>query len=170
MKAMCMILAIACSLLVTSCGKDSPVAPKERASISISPAECSVSVGGTVTMAVNVGAAKNLFAATFDLLFDEAKVSAAAVSIPPSGILGTGSTLAFSHPIVGGVSVGIGRVRGEGNAGVSGSGALLQVTFVGLAAGSTGINIKNIQFLDDAGKAVSITRELDVRGATIVVQ
>lgn len=119
------------------------------ADVNISPNNPSINVGSSTTITINVNNITNLFGAAFDLVFDPNVLSF--VSASKGTFLGTDSetTLLTAVNPSNTLIVGYSRLASIGVAtGVSGSGALMTLTFNALSAGVSNLIFQNNALCD----------------------
>lgn len=137
--------------------------------ISFIPDSVQAAVGDTIILTGFINSVENLFAITFDLVFDTSFVTFQSLTLPPDGIMGQ-NALSFSDEIDGGVSVSIGRVQTSANDNVAASGPLFEAKVIAAAAGSAEIMYSNIYIIDENGQVNGDLAGLDKRSLDISVR
>ena len=135
----------------------------------IDPANTIVNVNDPVVLNIKIGTVVDLFSFSFDLLFDQTKLSFQ--SITEGAFLTSGGDLTFF--IAGTVfPPGSGTVSGTGNVvfgpGVSGSGTLAIATFLAQAAGTSSISFQDPVFVDSTGAIIAFDPN-DIKSGSVQV-
>ena len=126
--------------------------------ISVQPAAPTVTVGQSFTLSVVISGASDLYAYQFDLGFNPAVLKA--TSVTEGAFLGTGGPTIFipgTIDNVGGSITANADILDGAVSGVNGSGDLLDVSFLALAAGSSGVQVFNLIALDSFGLGLTET-------------
>ncbi|UCE66050.1 MAG: hypothetical protein JSU85_14545, partial [Candidatus Zixiibacteriota bacterium] len=140
------------SVVVFGCGKTSrPDAPDETFYINLTPEDLTADIGDTLILTGAINSVENLFAISFDLVFDTSIVSYLSISIPQTSILGQNS-ISFSNQIEEGVSISLGKIQSSGNDNISASGPLFVVNFIAVSAGATEIQYRDVYIIDEEGE------------------
>ncbi|MCC7482949.1 MAG: S-layer homology domain-containing protein [Hyphomicrobiales bacterium] len=129
------------------------------------PSASAVSVGGNVTVAVNVSAVTNLYAFQFDVAFEPSKITA--IKVTEGTFLGSSgdtSTVVGVIGTAGVVTATAGTLIGMTD-GAVGGGTLATIQFAGKSVGVSAITIANIQLLDSNLNPIAFTTS----GSTITV-
>ena len=122
-----------------------------------------------MTLTGSINSVENLFAISFDLVFDTSIVSYLSISIPQNSILGQNS-ISFSNQINDGVSISLGRTQTSGNDNVSASGSLFEADFIAVDTGTTEIQYNNVYIIDEAGAENGELEVLELNGAEITIR
>jgi general secretion pathway protein D len=128
------------------------------ASIFIGPASSTTFVAGTVNVAVQVTNVTDLYAYQFDVSFDPAVLSTAAIT--EGGFLPSGGSTLFLPGALDNLSGTLTLTAGflEGPVpGVSGSGTLATLLFTGVGLGTSPLTLSNVVLLDSAGRDIAAT-------------
>jgi Cohesin domain len=125
--------------------------------LSIDPTSTTVNVGDSVVLEIKIGNVIDLFAFSFDLLFDQTILSFQ--SITEGAFLTSGGDPTFFIP--GSVfPPDSGTVSGTGNvvigAGVSGSGTLAIATFLAQMDGTSSISFQELVFVDSNSALIAV--------------
>jgi general secretion pathway protein D len=134
-----------------------PVAPPATPSLTFAPATAQVTVNSPVNLTLQLDNVKGLFAAPLRLRFDPQilrleKVQAGTL------LTGDGQRVSFSSETMndtGEVVVTLSRMPGSG--GVTGAGALLQITFQAVAPGLATVSVVDPQFTNTQLQPVTVT-------------
>ncbi|MBD3169474.1 MAG: hypothetical protein GF307_08320 [candidate division Zixibacteria bacterium] len=166
------ITSAALAILTFGCGGGSSSNGPAPADfyVSLTPQNDTVDIDSSTTLTGSINEVSNLFAITFDLLFDTSLVKVDTVMVPADGIWGSGSGLVFFQRNHDGISIGLGKVQTEGNDNVSGSGEFFTIDFTGNSAGSAQIVYDDISIVDENGTSNSNINNLQTKSAQIVVQ
>ena len=158
------------SVVVFGCGKSpKPVAPDETFYINLTPEDLTADIGDTLSLTGAINSVENLFAISFDLVYDTSIVSYLSISIPQNSILGQNS-ISFSNEIEGGVSISLGRIQSSGNDNVSASGPLFEVVFIAVGPGATEIQYRDVYIIDEVGAENAELGGLERRGTELIIQ
>lgn len=158
------------SVVVFGCGKTSrPDAPDETFYINLTPEDLTADIGDTLILTGAINSVENLFAISFDLVFDTSIVSYLSISIPQTSILGQNS-ISFSNQIEEGVSISLGKIQSSGNDNISASGPLFVVNFIAVSAGATEIQYRDVYIIDEEGEENAELGELERRGTGLIIR
>lgn len=158
------------SAVVFGCGKSpKPVAPDETFYINLTPEDLTADIGDTLTLTGAINSVENLFAISFDLVYDTTIVNFLSISLPQSSILGQ-NTITFSNPIEGGVSISLGRIQSSGNDNVSASGPLFEVVFIAVGSGASEIQYRDIYIIDEDGAENGELGDIEKRATELIIQ
>jgi len=139
------------SISFSGCSKSpKPDQPDETFYIDLTPEEVRGNIGDTLILTGSINSVKNLFAISFDLVFDTTVVAFQSLALPQGNILGQNS-ISFSNGIDGGVSISLGRIQTGANDNISASGSLFEINFTASGEGSTEILYQNIYIIDQDG-------------------
>ncbi len=164
------LMLILISFSGCDCDKSSDPPPvDETFYINLAPESSAIGPGENITLTGSINSVEGLFAVAFDLAFDSTILSFESLTIPQTGLLGSG-VLNFSNTISDGVSVSLGRTQTEGDDNVSGSGTLFEITFSAVAAGTTSVQYQNVFIIDEEGAENSDIGNLILTNAEVVVQ
>ncbi len=136
------------------------------ADILVQPATNSVTAGQTFTLSVDISAVTDLYGYQFDVGFDPTVLEA--LSVSEGSFLPTGGATFFipgTIDNVGGTISANADILEGAVSGVSGSGDLLDVSFLALAAGSSSVDVFNVLALNSLGQGIALT----TTGADITV-
>ena len=142
------------------------VLPLTASTISVTPAAPSATVGENFTLSVEVSGASDLYGYQFDIGFDPTVLEA--ISVTEGPFLGMGGPTIF---VPGAIDNTTGSITANADilngavSGVTGDGDLLDISFVALAQGTSGVQIFNVTALDSLGLGQSFTTagaEVDV--------
>jgi len=158
------------SAVVFGCGKTSrPDAPDETFYINLSPRDLVADVGDTLTLTGAINSVEDLFAISFNLVFDTSIVAFLSLSSPQNSILGQ-NAISFANDIEGGVSISLGRIQTGGNDNISASGALFEANFIAGGTGSAEIQYRDVYIIDEVGTENAELGELETSGTELLVQ
>ena len=159
------ILAAVVFVLVPNCAFADAV-------VSIDPASSTISSGYTVTLDVDISGVTDLFGFQFDVLFGPSTLSA--TSETEGAFLATGGTTFF----VGGTIDNVGgSITNTGNtligaiSGVDGGGTLAVLELMGLAPGTTSVDLANVTLLDSNFNSIGFTTQdasVTVEGSVVM--
>ena len=155
------------SILIIGCGKTPR--PDLTFHIELTPENITADVGDTLTLTGSINSVENLFAISFDLVFDSTVVNFQSLSLPQDNILGENS-ISFSNEIEGGVSISLGRTQSAGNDNISASGVLFAADFIAAGVGTTEIQYQNVYIIDENGDENADLGAVSLRGAEIIVR
>jgi hypothetical protein len=155
---------------VIDCNKSSRPEPVDDSFyISFIPDSVSADIGDTIALTGYINSVENLFAISFDLIFDTSVVDIQDLSLPPNGVLGQ-NALSFFNAIDGGVSVSLGRIQTSANDNVSASGSLFEIDLVAMASDTTIIIYQNVYIIDENGAENGELAGLERRGAKVITR
>jgi hypothetical protein len=158
------------SICVLQCSKTSaPEPPDETFYIDLLPDSVAVDIGDTLTLTGSINSVENLFAISFDLVYDTVMVDFLLISLPSNSILGSNS-INFSNRIDGGVSVSIGRTQSSRDDNISASGPIFVVKFIAIGSGTTAIQYRDVYIIDENGIENGDLAVLEMRGAGVDVR
>jgi hypothetical protein len=157
------------SVIVFGCGKTSrPDAPDETFYIDLTPEEITSNIGDTLIFTGTINSVEDLFAISFDLIFDTSIVAFLSLSLPQNSILGQNS-ISFSNQIGDGVSISLGRMQTSENDNISGSGFLFEVIFIAVGSGATEIQYRDVYIIDEVGVENGELGEMERQSAIISI-
>ncbi|UCF05502.1 MAG: hypothetical protein JSV33_00250 [bacterium] len=168
MKAISISMTVAMVVLLVGCSDTG--GPSRKLSMRIDPAQCSISMDDEIILAAKIVSAKKLFAASFDIEFDNDIIDVEDVTVPASCILGSDCTICSFNETEHGISVGIGRIQTPEDDNVSGSGTLVEIHIRAKANGSTTVSFQNVHIIDEAGNPIPRMEKLQTKHATVTVQ
>jgi len=169
MKPINLITIVILLSVAIGCGKDHGQNPAPEFRLFLTPAENTVHSDSTILITVYIEGVDDLFAASFDLIFDTSIVATGGLNIPPSSLIGSGSSISHFGIIPGGISIGIGRIQTPSDDNVQGSGPLANIAFRGLQQGRTIVDIQNVSIIDESGQSNSNLSDLILIGGNIDV-
>jgi hypothetical protein len=145
--------AFSCFLLLVAAQ-----AGKAGALVTFAPVNTTGNAGSVLDLSVVISGAWDLYAWQLDVAFSPSVISAQ--NQTEGVLLMTGGSTTFLPGTIdnsGGTIVNIGATLDNPVAGVSGAGSLLDLQFLALAPGTSGLSIANIILLDSQGSDIPFT-------------
>jgi hypothetical protein len=124
--------------------------PSNEFYLSFFPEQISLTLGQRAILTANINNVENLFAISFDIIYDTLVMRAFDVGIPQQNFIGEGG-LYFYHSIPGGVSFCLGKTQTDANDNLTGSGPLVEMHFIAVGQGFSQVRFNNINIVDENG-------------------
>ena len=166
-KQLLLIISIITCIVLFSCSKLE--SPSENLSVTITPAENTISIGESVQLFINIIDVSDLFGITVEIVFDPD-----ILEVPEEYFI-IGSFWDDLQPITltkqeaERLNIGIVLDYSLNDQPVNGSGVLFSVTFKGIAEGEASISIENLKLVNEDGNPVEDFNIVIIKNATIVV-
>ncbi len=137
--------------------------------IGLRPRDNYIENGSYISLILSINSVEDLFAISFDLVYDSAVAIVESAYIPSSSILEAANSIMFYDHIPNGVSISASRLQSNMNDNVTGSGPLIMIDFLCLADGSTLVEIQNVMIIDETGEINPDLGNLVLKAGNILV-
>ncbi|MBC8526117.1 MAG: hypothetical protein H8D22_04480 [Candidatus Cloacimonetes bacterium] len=166
-KLLLLIISMITCIVLFSCSKLE--SPSENLSVTITPAENTISIGESFQLLINIIDVSDLFGITVEVVFDPD-----ILEVPEEYFI-IGSFWDDLQPITCTIheadrlNIGIVLDNNLNDQPVNGSGVLFSVFFKGIAEGESSISIENLTLVNKDGNPVEGFDIVIIKNATIVV-
>ncbi len=166
-KQLLLIISIITCVVLFSCSKLE--SPSENLSVTITPAENTISIGESVQLFINIIDVSDLFGITAEIVFDSDIIEVPEEYFIIGNFWDGLQPITYTKQEAECLNIGIVLVNNLNNQPVNGSGVLFSVSFKGIAEGEVSISIENLKLVNRDGNPVEGFKIVIIKNATIVV-
>jgi len=166
-KQLLLIISIITCVVLFSCSKLE--SPSENLSVTITPAENTISIGESVQLFINIIDVSDLFGITAEIVFDSDIIEVPEEYFIIGSFWDDLQPITYTKQEAERLNIGIVLVNNLNNQPVNGSGVLFSVSFKGIAEGEASISIENLKLVNRDGNPVEGFEIVKIKNATIVV-
>ncbi len=166
-KQLLLIISMITCVVLFSCSKLE--SPSENLSVTITPAENTISIGESVQLFINIIDVSDLFGITAEIVFDSDIIEVPEEYFIIGSFWDDLQPITYTKQEAERLNIGIVLDNNLNNQPVNGSGVLFSVSFKGIAEGEASIFIENLKLVNKEGNPVEGFDIVIIKNATIVV-